>query len=204
MLDLSRAALWDPRPDWDILRQERDKVRGWIPLLIKLLRSAAPMGGLVELICSADPPPIYERQALRPARGSIDKLIKGLSRKDADQCDTAACELAGCGVGLTPEGDDFLLGCLLAVRILYEKDQAHLIAGSIAEAAARRTTLLSAAWLRAAAIGKCAAPWHALFQGLVCDKAETIETAARAIMRQGHTSGSAALAGFISVLQSIS
>jgi hypothetical protein len=202
-IDTTQAQDWDPYPDWHGLRRQVNGIRTKIPLLAEFLRAFAPEGGLAESVVSqpTSKPPV-EKDIFRPANSSIEKLIEGLHYLDVTLCRQAAAELAGCGVGLTPEGDDFLLGCLLAVRILYKELQADKLAYAIVDVAAPKTAILSAEWLRSAARGECAWPWHALLESFAQDRPELVETAARAIIQQGHTSGSAALAGFVATMQS--
>jgi hypothetical protein len=69
--------------------------------------------------------------------------------------------LAGHGAGLTPYGDDVLAG-YAAGLVLWHGDRRR--AAAIAEAAAARTTLLSATLLRHAARGELPEPAHALLE----------------------------------------
>lgn len=69
--------------------------------------------------------------------------------------------LAGCGEGLTPSGDDLLLG-FVAGLVLFRHSRG--LARHIAESAARRTTALSATLLRHAARGEVPEPVHALLE----------------------------------------
>jgi hypothetical protein len=134
------------------------------------------------------------------ARASLEKLVDGLHRADTNLCAEASLELAGLGIGLTPDGDDLLIGSVLAARIWHPGHLAEEISQRIAETSVQRTTALSAEWLRSAARGECAWPWHALFEGLLNDGEEAIREAVNRIIQQGHTSGSSALAGFVAVL----
>lgn len=67
--------------------------------------------------------------------------------------------LAGCGPGLTPEGDDLLAGYAAGLVLWHGKSGE---ASTLAEAAAPLTTGLSAALLRHAAHGELPEPAHAL------------------------------------------
>lgn len=69
--------------------------------------------------------------------------------------------LAGRGEGLTPSGDDLLLG-YVAGLVLFRRSRQ--LARHIAESAARRTTSLSATLLRHAARGEVPEPVHALLE----------------------------------------
>lgn len=91
-------------------------------------------------------------------------------------------ELAGRGPGLTPYGDDLLAGYLTGL-VLWGGERAT--AEEIAEAAAVRTTSLSAALLRHAARGELPEPAHELLE--VGDPAP--------LARFGHSSGGGLMLG---------
>jgi hypothetical protein len=67
-------------------------------------------------------------------------------------------QLAGCGPGLTPAGDDILCGYVAGLFLFHDRRQE---AAEIALRAAGRTTRLSATLLRHAAIGELPEPAHA-------------------------------------------
>lgn len=104
--------------------------------------------------------------------------------------------LLGLGPGLTPAGDDVLVGRLLAW-------QAGLLPGldatairALLSAAENRTTRLSSAFLEAAAAGECGAAWQDLWPTR-WPALGSRRDAIRVILRTGQTSGAAALWGFL-------
>jgi len=113
-----------------------------------------------------------------------------------------ALALAGLGSGLTPAGDDFLTGAMLWAWLAHPVPAPFCRA--LVEAAIPRTTLLSAAFLRAAARGECSASWHGLLEAL-SERAEArgaswqlaLHQAVQEIMAYGATSGADTLAGFL-------
>jgi len=105
--------------------------------------------------------------------------------------------LAGLGGGLTPAGDDFILGALLAAWAGLYGPSAPALAAGVAKAAAAATTTLSAAYVRAAARGECSAYWHRLFAALLQPQTGEAPAALAALLAVGHTSGADALAGFL-------
>lgn len=90
--------------------------------------------------------------------------------------------LAGRGEGLTPEGDDLLAGYAAAIFLFHGR---ALEAAALAEAAAPRTTRLSATLLRHAAVGELPEPAHALLE----------RGDAGPLLRFGHTSGRCLMRG---------
>ncbi|MBN1286975.1 MAG: DUF2877 domain-containing protein [Anaerolineae bacterium] len=203
-VDIAPAPVWNPRPPWDALRGRRDRFRRCAPLLLGVLQDAPP-GSFAGLLTGLSAPASgsgVEAETLRAARTYTGYLMAGLQHGDQALCLKGAANLAGLGGGLTPAGDDWLVGCLLATWIGLPNPGASALAWSIAETAARHTTALSAAWLRAAARGECSALWRRLFESALIEGEDvsTICEAAKKIARQGHTSGTDALAGFVAWL----
>lgn len=107
--------------------------------------------------------------------------------------------LLGLGPGLTPAGDDVLVGRLLAVQARGPRGGFPApsdLAAPLLAAAENRTTRLSLAFLRAAAEGECGQAWHDLWPTPVPSSGSR-EAAIRVILGTGQTSGAAALWGFL-------
>jgi hypothetical protein len=143
---------------------------------------------------------VVQSSAIEVARWPIAALQTGIARGDLTLCCFGARSLAGLGAGLTPAGDDFLLGAMVAIWSVYPPGEAAALAESMAAQAAPLTTSLSAAWLQAAARGEVAAPWHDLLDGMTAHSRERMLSAAERILNMGHTSGADALAGLIAGL----
>lgn len=126
--------------------------------------------------------------------GRASPTVSKLGADDVQPAAELAALLAGRGPGLTPSGDDFVMGMLYALWAL-RPDLAAATAHAIAARAAARTTTLSAAWLRAAGRGEADATWHSLVQALAGRGG--VGAAAGRVMAVGHTSGADALAGFV-------
>ncbi len=140
----------------------------------------------------------YSTAILHAAREPALNLITGLRQADRTLCLDGVTGLAGLGSGLTPSGDDWLVGCMLAMWAI--SAQHAIPPAAIAQAAAPLTTPLSAAWLHAAARGECGVRWHTLINALTGSSKPAIAQAAEAVIHQGHTSGADALSGFIASL----
>ncbi len=122
------------------------------------------------------------------------------ARQSGDLLQTAVGQLAGLGQGLTPAGDDYLLGVMAA---LWLTGQTELLS-EIAEAATTRTTALSVAFLRAAARGEFMEAWHSLAQAWVEQDHQAIGQTVDRIARFGASSGPDALAGLAQTLVALS
>jgi hypothetical protein len=135
-------------------------------------------------------------QALRSPAGARARqaLARGIAAGDARAFADAACALIGFGEGLTPAGDDCVLGALAAVHRLApgwlaaraeQRDR-------LAEAARSRTTDLARDFLLEALDGRFAEPVLALLTAL---SDESAGDAARRLLAMGATSGADTLCG---------
>lgn len=118
--------------------------------------------------------------------------VAGLVAEDWAACLVGARGLAGRGAGLTPAGDDVLMGILYA---LWVRSRSPEWAARIVEATAPLTTTLSANLLRAAAEGEARWQWHDVVDGR--------PDAVAALLAVGHTSGADAWAGFMAVYDTL-
>lgn len=116
-----------------------------------------------------------------------------------EKIEEVAGQLAGLGGGLTPAGDDYLIGVMAALWLTgYKNWSSH-----IAAVAVRKTTTLSAAFLRAASRGEFIESWHELAQALFAGNPEIFNQALRRVAQFGASSGMDALAGFARTILSI-
>jgi len=124
-------------------------------------------------------------------------------------------ELIGLGIGLTPAGDDILVGILGGLEILVQITKARpaLLNGLrathnrlgiiIGEKTQEETTLPSAQMLRCAVDGRFCEPLVELLAAL-CESATTaaeLQHLAQCVLRLGHSSGADLLAGVIATLK---
>jgi hypothetical protein len=154
------------------------------------LRRCAPLNDIQSL----------QSSFLHAIENPAGKLCAAILAMDLESCSLAASHLAGLGTGLTPSGDDFLLGATCAAWMLFPASQARAIGSVISIAASPRTTRLSSAWLSAAARGEFSAPWHPFLDALASGHQAALARAALSLLEIGHTSGADALAGFLAVL----
>ena len=108
--------------------------------------------------------------------------------------------LIGLGPGLTPSGDDFLVGALATLDALGEDDAHVLLARAITDALPGATSALSAAFLRAAAGRHIGENLHRVVSSAIAGDVAAALTAAASI---GHSSGWDMLAGITSTLQTV-
>lgn len=179
-IDLADAILWEPRPNWQTIQQNRAIWPKIVPCLQTILTEHAPS----------------ETAVFQPKLGAAQQeLLAGLRQNNLEKIKMGASQLAGLGQGLTPTGDDFLVGAIIA---LWVRGEYLDVIELIVQTAVPRTTKLSAAWLCAAGRGELVAAWHEFFAGLVDGG---WETAVSNILQIGHSSGYDALTGFTAVLE---
>lgn len=196
-VNLEEAIVWDPCPEWNLLRNHKADFVGQLSTLRRLCQRYAPSGSflaLMEPTLSCNP---NRNAVLARARQALYALEAGWEGNIA-RLQEGAIQLAGLGNGLTPSGDDFLSGLMLAAWLFHPKPSS--ICCVLADAAAPLTTHLSAAFLRAAARGECSEAWHVLLAALIGENGASkteIAGALRGVLARGATSGADALAGFL-------
>ena len=193
-IEISLAcADWDPRPDWGMLRAQYPVVRAGVPTLVRLARQLAPPLSLLAAESDQPTPPAISR-VLDAFRQALVYLPPG-EMWPASQVELVAARLAGLGWGLTPSGDDWLAGLLAWAWLAHP--HAQDVGAAVMRAAAPRTTTLSAAFLHSAAQGECDAAWQTLLAALAWGRLFSLDTAIRAVLAHGATSGADRLAGFL-------
>ncbi len=183
---LTEASLsWEPRVPWERLRLDGMALRC---LRASVASAARARGAWQEGVVFPG--------SLADARRLLSALEAAYARGADEAFVAAAAALAGWGPGLTPAGDDFLAGLLLALWA-QRGEAVRPLCTAIAAAAIPRTTRLSGAFLQAAAEGLADQRWHVLLQALTGASDAAIEAAAQAVLAFGATSGPAMLAGFL-------
>ena len=112
-IGLSAARSWNPRPDWEALRPRLDRIGAAAADLNKAVAAdIAPY--LKEDPASASSPNGSSLAAVGRAGRAVLR-----AHRDGDQAALAhaVSELCGLGPGLTPAGDDWLAGWLLALHL---------------------------------------------------------------------------------------
>ena len=174
-IDMATAVAWNPIPAWHR------------PLNFDLIHSL-----------------VVNHPLFQPAvpLALVSQMQEALYANAPSLIAQTARQLAGLGPGLTPAGDDFLVGILYALHSKQATSSpycdyclpltAHY--SLITATAAPHTTTLSANLLQAAGQGEASAAWH----DLVTAQGETaVYTAITKILKTGHSSGSDALFGFL-------
>jgi len=131
----------------------------------------------------------------RLAAPGIVAVAEWLARGGEGAPDEAAASLLGLGPGLTPSGDDFLGGAMIALHALGRGAVAARLAGWVLPLATARTGAISAAHLACAAAGEASAALHDLLAALLTPGAAGLAETVEALAALGHSSGWDMLAG---------
>jgi|APTNR8051073442_1049403.scaffolds.fasta_scaffold21188_2 hypothetical protein len=183
-ISFAYAKTWNPQPEWEVLQKKKETI----------------LARLDELQIANDRGHSFNTNFITIQSPLSNSLTASLANADLPSARTAAKKLAGLGMGLTPSGDDFLMGAIHAAWILHPVETAGHLAKEIAETAAALTTSLSAAWLRSAGRGEAGILWHELFNSLLLNA--DVKLPITSILSIGETSGADAFAGFVGVLTS--
>ena len=114
----------------------------------------------------------------------------------------AVAALLGLGPGLTPSGDDFLGGMLIALHVCGEKSVQKQLYTQV-ESLLDSTGPVSSAHLKAAALGEGSQSLHQVLNMLLEGNETQLELGIDGIKQIGHTSGWDALAGVAVVLRKL-
>jgi hypothetical protein len=191
------ATRWQPatiRTGLEVLAQEVRvrSARGGLQALVPMFAGNA--ANLADGVPGADP--LY-RTALGGA-GPLARWLEASLDRPEERIPVpsgAIAALVGLGPGLTPSGDDFLGGVLVALRLLGSARLAARLAAAVLSCAEWGTNEISRAHLAAAAGGEGAAALHGLLTSLCTPGAPGIREWVSAIEAIGHSSGWDAVAG---------
>ena len=192
-INTADAQLWSARPDWESLHTNKDSI---LNQLASLPFTNYQKHGL-------DTPFAKTAQGYSTTtnvQSLISNLSSALANADIPTVLTLTSQLAGLGAGLTPAGDDFLFGSMLAAWIIHPPEIARVLSEEITHTAVPLTTSLSAAWLKSAGRGESGILWHEFFGALISTDPMSVQESMDKILSVGETSGADALAGFIGTL----
>jgi hypothetical protein len=195
------AARWSPPPpaDWD-----KRVLAAGLAAFARALPEALPSEGLALLLRPPEGrmPPVATT-ARAPAH-HLQQLVHRAVDAAVPAGDVAPlAALLGLGPGLTPSGDDFLGGAMVALRRIGHIGLCDAMWRVLAPQAARLTNDISNAHLSAAAEGFGSAALHALRDVLLTGRPGALPAHLTALAAIGHTSGWDALAGAVTALRAV-
>lgn len=193
--DVAGLAPWRPAPPAPL--DPADLALG-LDRLARAVERRVPvgLGVLVEGLCRGQGAGGARLEPLlRPAAPVIAALADWACTGGHGDAVPDPTALVGLGPGLTPSGDDFLAGFLVALRRLGRGEAADTLAAVVAPIAARATNTISAAHLALAAEGEISARLIDVLDRIAAGgDCEALLDRVEAI---GHTSGWDGLAGLV-------
>jgi hypothetical protein len=129
----------------------------------------------------------------QPALEALERWLAG------NALGAEVAQLIGLGPGVTPSGDDYLGGVLVALRYLGRRTQADSLWRWLEPRLAGATGAISAAHLAAAAAGEAHEALHEVLGNLSAWQAPDLHPALSKLDAVGHSSGWDALAGAVAV-----
>ena len=195
-IDVSRAATWSPAlPASASLRLTAELART-VAAARRHAGDRAPAGGLAPMLSGSDR---GGDPWLTRARALIGVQLEALRLGDVAAAVGPTVGLMGLGVGLTPSGDDYLVGLLAGMEATDDPPR-HGLAAVIAGHAPLRTTAIGAAALGQASRGAFAERLHDVLVALARGRLDQLAAPIERAMTYGATSGSDTLVGLFAAL----
>jgi len=195
-IETTNAAPWEPVPNWHLLSQ--GQLFHGLAIVEFILRKFAPKESLAR---------VFRGGNLNDWQAAVHEVWSNCSIHNGESAGGSLIhvgeQLAGLGQGLTPAGDDFLMGICYALFAFRNPPVWRICAERIGEVASKVTSSLSGAWLIAAGRGEASLIWHRLVDSLIVADDRSIASLTLGITKIGHTSGADSLTGFVLALKSL-
>jgi hypothetical protein len=187
--------------------QRRDSAHAWRVAWLEL-ESHWPGEGISSTIAAALQPkqhhvaPHETKTGAERVIQAIPDLIDATRHVQADKTITALRQLIGLGPGLTPSGDDFIVGYLAGLWSTVGNDSSRLTfmssVGTWLSQAASGTNAISCTYIRSAVNGNISEPIATLAQRIArASSMVSVREATRAALQVGITSGANGVLGLL-------
>lgn len=206
---ITDAAHWDPKIKIDNPSDTLSSISRHLPRIIAILEASSIAGscaGILEYLLPSNTQPCdlqdktIDGQLLSAVINPARAFCQGIKRADPALSLQAAHGLAGLGTGLTPLGDDFMMGAFLGYHLLEPQGRSTDFLRDIVIGLEGRTNALSMAFLRSAVRGEASITWHELVSSIERNSSGQLTKACQRILKTGHSSGADSLTGFVTVL----
>lgn len=139
----------------------------------------------------------------------VAAILKALTDRDPDRLLNASRQIIGLGPGLTPSGDDFLVGCLKGLWLMTKRKPAlhsaiHHLRKNLTRDLSDRTTRVGAEFIRHALNGQFAEVLDRASAALLSPTPpEAVSAAISRLIAQGETSGTDTAKGLLTCLDAL-
>jgi hypothetical protein len=199
-IDLRRARIWDGRlPRTSIDPQKPSTGRAWSIVWQSLNRQQRlkQTDLIARELFQSDTGSLLTRKLGQP----IQQLITATKRLEPHTSAEAAAKMLGLGPGVTPSGDDILIGYLAGLwsTTTGHHQQLNFLSnfGNLLSALTEETNEISRTYLHYATKGEFASGILALVSAISDGEELTILSAAKDAMRVGHSSGMDSVTGLL-------
>lgn len=196
VLDFAHARRWRPVPI--ALPLDLTKLARGLERVRRVAHEGTPDEGFAFMVARARSSNALGAAGLCAAEALQRWLAQGDAMTDLPE---AIAALIGLGPGLTPSGDDFVGGALVALHAYGHRPAARRLAAWLLPVAKRTTHPVSVAHLAAAGEGFGSAALHACLHDIV--EARDPRANVDRLSAIGHTSGWDALAGVVAVADAL-
>lgn len=158
-----------------------------------------PLFRYTQAIVQGDPPPTFALDGpCCSAWLALQHLFGGLTRQNRADVNQGVLGLLGLGVGLTPSGDDVLLGLMCLLRSIPGlADAGRLLAEALAMHSRRRTNLVSSTYLAHAARGEFSERLRRFVDALIGGPWSALGSSLEETLDWGHLSGQETVLGVL-------
>ncbi|MEW9096942.1 MAG: DUF2877 domain-containing protein [Clostridiaceae bacterium] len=199
-VNIERPLIWDPRlKDYFLLSKNKEQINKLKNIVILYGKS----GGIKEEVLSiiTDNQETFKDKNKENIVRVLNEAYKDFYNKKQTDASVKLSSLIGYGAGLTPAGDDFLVGvmsvlhCLKKLDVslleLYEKLSNEILKSS------RKTTSVSKTFLEEAVERRFSESFHKLYEALWSKNSEELYKATISMISIGHSSGTDGLCGIL-------
>ncbi|WP_055668894.1 DUF2877 domain-containing protein [Desnuesiella massiliensis] len=202
---LDKPEIWEPRLKYYPEIYFRNKQK-FIKTLKSIIMINGKEGGIKEDVFNVMPSVVSHNADLKYSHYNeiLTKAANYLSEKDLGGGAKEICNLIGMGIGLTPSGDDFLVGVISVlhsinstkseksyVKEFYESLCAEILCNL------SKTTMVSRTYLQEAVCGNFSESFHNIYKALSEEDLEKLYEASLNMMAVGHSSGTDGLCGIL-------
>ncbi len=202
VVDLSRAVRWSGAPSQHAVDPTSRATRNSLAMIWRMLQDSSRSRGL--FACWSLPnetaSPLHAA-LLRRLAVCLPLLARGTVARDATTIVKALSAMIGLGIGLTPSGDDFIVGYLAALWSQSSRDATlppllGLLRAPL-ESMIAKTGAISRQLILDASAGQFSEPLVDLVRAIADGDDERVAITAARALRIGHSSGADALLGLL-------
>ncbi|MEO8628042.1 MAG: DUF2877 domain-containing protein [Betaproteobacteria bacterium] len=202
VIDLSRAVRWDGAVSQHVVDPTSPATCNSLAMLWRMLQASSRSGGLFACWSLPDEAASPLHAALqRRLATTLPLLARATVARDAIMIETALSAIIGLGVGLTPSGDDLIVGYLAALwsQISLDATLQPLLEQLRApmQSMTTKTGAISRQFILDASEGEFSEPLVDLVRAIADGDDERVAITAARALRIGHSSGADAVLGLL-------